>query len=180
MIGLRWTEVDLDQGVADIIETGSGDGPKSQSGKRAVPVPGLVVDELRKWRSRQALEKEGWTADHDYGQRRVFTRSDGAPLTGDYVSVRFAALAYRSGLPPIRFHDLRHGAASLAKAAGLDTKYISALLGHSKTSFTDRTYVTLFPEILKEAAEAAAAVVPRNPAGSAPIPGPPQRRGRGR
>jgi hypothetical protein len=53
---------------------------------------------------------------------------------------RFEVLAYRAGLPPIRFHDLRHGAASLAKAAGLDIKYISALLGQSSTSFTDKTY----------------------------------------
>jgi hypothetical protein len=49
------------------------------------------------------------------------------------------------------------------KAAGLDTKYISALLGHGRTSFTDKTY-TLFPEIMRSAAEAAAAVVPRRPA----------------
>jgi integrase len=65
----------------------------------------------------------------------VFTYPDGRPLTGQYVSQRFEVLAYRAGLPLIRFHDLRHGAASMA--AGLDTKYISALLGHSRTSFTD-------------------------------------------
>ena len=46
-------------------------------------------------------------------------------------------------------------------AAKLDTKYITALLGHSRTSFTDDVYVTLFPEVAKAAAEAAAAVVPR-------------------
>lgn len=48
-----------------------------------------------------------------------------------------------------------------SKAAGLDTKFISALLGHSRTSFTDATYVLVFPEVAKAAAEAAAAVVPR-------------------
>ena len=77
------------------------------------------------------------------------------------MSVRFETLAYRAGLPPVRFHDLRHGAASLCKAAGLDTKYIAALLGHARSSFTDDVYVTLFPEVAKAAAEAAAAVVPR-------------------
>ena len=45
--------------------------------------------------------------------------------------------------------------------ARLDTKYITALLGHSRTSFTDDVYVTVFPEVAKAAAEAAAAVVPR-------------------
>ena len=77
------------------------------------------------------------------------------------MSVRFEILAYRAGLPPVRFHDLRHGAASLCKAAGLDTKYISALLGHTRNSFTEDTYVLVFPEVAKAAAEAAAAIVPR-------------------
>ena len=43
--------------------------------------------------------------------------------------------AFRAGLAPVRFHDLRHGAASQCKAAGLDTKVISAPLGHSRTDF---------------------------------------------
>ena len=61
----------------------------------------------------------------------MFTREDGTPVPGQWVSVRFETLAYRAGLPPVRFHDLRHGAASLCKAAGLDTKFISSLLGHA-------------------------------------------------
>jgi hypothetical protein len=48
---------------------------------------------------------------------------------------------------------------------GLDTKFISALLGHSRTSFTDATYVLLFPEVAK-AAESAAAMVPRRRSGT--------------
>ena len=53
---------------------------------------------------------------------------------------------------------LRSGA-SQYKAAGVDTKYISAMLGHARTSFTDDVYVTLFPDVAREAAERAAAVV---------------------
>ena len=109
---------------------------------------------------REAADRLAWGPDWaDTGH--VFTREDGAPLTGQWVSVRFETLAFRADLPPVRFHDLRHGAASLAKAAGLDSKYISSLLGHSRTSFTDDIYVSLFPEVAAEAAEAAAAVVPR-------------------
>jgi hypothetical protein len=62
-----------------------------------------------------------------------------------------------------RTHDLRHGAASLSKAARQDTKIISELLGHHRTSFTDDVYVHVFPDVAKEAAEARAAVVPRRP-----------------
>jgi integrase len=162
LIGLTWAEVDLDQGVADVRETGSGDGPKSDAGVRVVPLPAPVVTVLRAWRRVQAADRLAWGPDWtDTG--RVFTREDGTDVPGQWVSVRFEILAYRAGLPPVRLHDLRHGAASLAKAAGLDSKYIAALLGHSRTSFTDSVYVTLFPEVAKAAAEAAAAVVPWKP-----------------
>ncbi|HEY1005320.1 MAG TPA: tyrosine-type recombinase/integrase, partial [Streptosporangiaceae bacterium] len=115
---------------------------------------------LKAWRAQQAADRLAWGRDWP-DTDLVFTREDGTPVPGQWVSVRFETLAYRAGLPPVRFHDLRHGAASLAKAAGLDSKYIAALLGHARSSFTDDVYVTLFPEVAKAAAEAAAAVVPR-------------------
>jgi integrase len=162
IIGLAWADVDLDAAVLLVRETGSGTGPKSDAGVRVVPMADVVVAALRAWRKIQAADRLAWGPDWaDTGL--VFTREDGTPVKEQWVSTRFETLAFRSGLPPIRFHDLRHGAASLAKAAGLDTKYISALLGHSRTSFTDSVYVTLFPEAQQAAADAAAAVVPWKP-----------------
>jgi integrase len=160
LIGLSWAEVDLDQGAAYVRETGGGDGPKSEAGVRVVPLPALAVQALKTWRAQQAANRLAWGRDWP-DTDLVFTREDGVAVPGQWVSVRFETLAYRAGLPPIRFHDLRHGAASLAKAAGLDSKYIAALLGHARSSFTDDVYVTLFPEVAKAAAEAAAAIVPR-------------------
>ena len=82
-------------------------------------------------------------------------------MPAQWTSARFEVLAYRSGAPPVRFHDLRHGTASTLKAAGIDTAVISAILGHSRTSFTDAQYALVFPEVAKAAAEAAAALIPR-------------------
>ena len=48
VVGLTWAEVDLDEGVAFVRETGSGDGPKSESGVRVVPLPLPVVQALRR------------------------------------------------------------------------------------------------------------------------------------
>jgi len=160
ILGLTWAEVDLGEGIAFVRETGSGDGPKSDAAVRVVPLPGPVVQALKARRAQQAADRLAWGSDWP-DTDLVFTREDGSPVPGQWVSVRFETLAYRAGLPPVRFHDLRHGAASLAKAAGLDSKYIAALLGHARSSFTDDVYVTLFPEVAKAAAEAAAAVVPR-------------------
>jgi integrase len=64
-------------------------------------------------------------------------------------------------LPPIRFHDLRHGAATLALSAGVDMKVISETLGHARSAFTSDVYTSVIPELAKAAAEATAAMVPR-------------------
>ena len=159
VIGLAWSEVDLDGGFGTVRATGGGDGPKSESGKRPVPMADRVVRAMRAWRKAQDEERLGWgPAWTDTGL--AFTREDGTAIPGQWLSRRFETLAFRAGLPPVRFHDLRHGAASLAKAAGLDTKYISSILGHSRTSFTDKTYVLLFPDLERAAANLAAGVVP--------------------
>lgn len=157
--GLSWAEVDLDAGVVHVRGTDAGDGPKSDAGTRTVPLPARVVKALRAWRKVQAAERLGWgPAWTDTGL--VFTHEDGTGVSGQWVSRRFRTLAFRASVPPVRFHDLRHGAASFRKAAGQDTKYISEMLGHSRKSFTDDTYVHLFPDIAAAMAEDAAAVIP--------------------
>ena len=71
------------------------------------------------------------------------------------------------------FHRLRHGSATAQLAAGTTPRVISEALGHSRTAFTMDTYVHVMPDVQKEAAEAAAAIVPRRarPA-RGPRPGP--------
>jgi integrase len=67
----------------------------------------------------------------------------------------------RAGLPPIRFHDLRHTAASLTYRATRDLKLVSELLGHSSIKITGDIYTTLFADVDRAAAEAVAQLVPR-------------------
>ncbi|NUK24991.1 tyrosine-type recombinase/integrase [Streptomyces lunaelactis] len=58
-------------------------------------------------------------------------------------------------LEPIRLHDLRHGAATLMLAAGIDVKIVSDTLGHSDTRITRDIYQSVLPKVGKNAAEAA-------------------------
>lgn len=84
------------------------------------------------------------------------------------VSERTIKVAIESGpLPPIRFHDLRHGAATLSLLGKVDMKVISETLGHSRSSFTADTYASVLPEVARAAAEAVASVVPRRDSGRA-------------
>jgi integrase len=78
------------------------------------------------------------------------------------VSEAAVEVALTEPLPPIRFHDLRHGAATLSLAAGVEMKVVSETLGHSKSSFTSDVYTSVIPEVHQAAAEAVAAIVPRS------------------
>ncbi|WTI14615.1 tyrosine-type recombinase/integrase [Streptomyces sp. NBC_00820] len=77
------------------------------------------------------------------------------------VTRRFIELYEEIGLPPVRLHDLRHGAATLAHAAGAGLKDIQEMLGHSSITITADTYTSLLPEADLAIAEAAARLVPR-------------------
>lgn len=89
----------------------------------------------------------------------VFTNIAGQPISPDRLSINFGKLIAASGLPPVRLHDLRHGAASLALQAGADLKVVQDQLGHSSIVLTADTYITVVPEIARKSAEDVARLV---------------------
>ncbi len=90
-----------------------------------------AVEALRRHRARQLEERLSMGAaweDNDL----VFANEVGQPLDGTAVLRRsFYPLLERSGLPRIRFHDLRHTAATMLLGQGVHTKIVSEMLGHS-------------------------------------------------
>ena len=64
-------------------------------------------------------------------------------------------------LPPIRFHDLRHGAATMQIASGAPMKLVSDVLGHASQAFTSDVYAVVAEELAEQAAVAISAFVPR-------------------
>ncbi|HYN93714.1 MAG TPA: tyrosine-type recombinase/integrase [Pilimelia sp.] len=89
----------------------------------------------------------------------VRRRGRGAAAPPDFLTRRFHHLVGESGLPPIRLHDLRHGAASLAHCAGVDLKTVQAQLGHSSIVLTADTYTSILTDLPAYAAEATARLV---------------------
>jgi integrase len=165
--GLHWPEVDLDNGLlavtTQVVQLGwitEETQPKSNAGERLVALDAATVDVLRRWREQQAdeLKQLGYLP---VSTGYVFTREDGSPIHPDYITRHFEWLVRRADVPPVRLHDLRHGAASLTYRATKDLKAVQTLLGHSQISITADTYTSLFEEAEREAAEAAAALVPR-------------------
>ncbi|MFC5827976.1 tyrosine-type recombinase/integrase [Nonomuraea insulae] len=89
----------------------------------------------------------------------MFVRDDGRPVAPDYLTRRFRQLVLASGLPPVRLHGLRHGAASTALAAQVDLRTVQGQLGHASIVLTADTYTSVLPELYHEAAEATARLV---------------------
>ena len=121
---------------------------------------------LRDWRGVQDDERRTWgRAWQETGL--VFTREDGSQLHPDMATTAFERLHQAAGLPPIRLHDLRHTAASLALQAGVPLKVVSEQLGHSSLAITTGTYTSVLPAVAHAAAEAVAGIIPRTPSSDA-------------
>lgn len=165
--GLEWPEVDLTGGSIAIVRQRISiagvvyeDTPKSDAGERVIALDEETAGVLRAHRLAQRKDRmaagSGWV---DSG--KVFSAPDGSPLDPSDISDQFEELTIGAGLPPIRLHDLRHGAASLMLAAGVSMKVVQETLGHSNIALTANTYTSVYPEVATAAAEATARMVPR-------------------
>ncbi|NBH10353.1 tyrosine-type recombinase/integrase [Amycolatopsis sp. SID8362] len=158
--GLRWCDLDLDAAAVQVSHQVQDRGgrtvvcpPKTEASVRTLALDHGLVAALRALRAERRQEQ---------GEEPVgflFTNRYGGPLSPGYVTHTFTRLVAKAGLPPIRFHDLRHGAASLSLAAGNDLKVVQALLGHSSIVLTADTYTSVLPCLAHQAAEATAALV---------------------
>ena len=168
LCGLRWAAVDLDRGLLFVERNRTTAGydvvegePKTAAGRRAVALDKHTVVILREHRRRQLERRDRRHASNtawiDSGY--VFTRKDGQPINPNYATTRFRKLTDRAELPPVRLHDLRHGAASLAHEAGADMKTLQDLLGHSSIVVTADTYTSVLPDAQRRCADATAALV---------------------
>jgi integrase len=174
VVGLRWGDVDLQKRVLwvrqAVVQVGYESvvgQPKTSSGEdRRVDLDPATAGSLLAHRLQQDVERAAFGAayeDHDL----AFAREDGAYLKPEVVSKTFQALVAEAGLRRVRLHDLRHGQASIMLAAGVDMTVVSKRLGHSGIRITSDTYAHLLEGVGRQAAEAAAALVPRERASEA-------------
>ncbi len=168
LLGLRWDDIDVERCRLtvrrQIVQLGHAThiGPvKTASGQdRVVDLDEATMGALLSHRLRQEQQREEWGAAW-VDSPHVFTKEDGSPLHPETVTKRFRELADAAGLRPVRLHDLRHGQASLMLAAGVPLAVVSKRLGHSSLAITSDTYSHLLEGVGRQAATAAAALVPR-------------------
>ncbi|MFJ3909559.1 tyrosine-type recombinase/integrase [Streptomyces vinaceus] len=165
--GQPWSETNLDRHSLTVtgqlvVQDGWGveaSEPKTDSGFRVVALDDDTVGVLERHRKQQEADRAEWGSAW-VNTGLVFTQEDGSWLHPGKVTDLFERLVAASGLPPIRLHDLRHGAATLMLAADIDIKIVSDTLGHSDTRITRDIYQSVLPHVGKSAAEATAKLVP--------------------
>jgi len=147
--GLRWCDIDLDAKTAVISQQLQQHGgrleitpPKTPYSARVIALDHTTVAALREHRRRQRAEAAAYGPGYQ-ASGYVFTNHRGGPMAPDQLTRIFRELTEQAGLPPIRLHDLRHGAATLALAAGVDLRTVQEMLGHSSIVLTADTYVSV-------------------------------------
>ena len=85
----------------------------------------------------------------------VFPNTKGKVRRRDSVMRSLRRLLAEAGLPAeVRFHDLRHTAATLAIKQGIPVPTVSKMLGHSDPAMTLRRYAHVLDEMRDDAARA--------------------------
>ncbi|MGH2502644.1 MAG: tyrosine-type recombinase/integrase [Ktedonobacterales bacterium] len=127
---------------------------KTEQSRRRLDLPPIAVEALLAHQSRQMKERaaagQAWQ-EYDL----VFCSEIGGFLDKSGVTrYHLHPLLKRAGLPRIRFHDLRHTAATLLLENGLDLKIVSSQLGHSSITVTGDIYTHVTNRMRQAAAEA--------------------------
>ena len=164
LLALRWRDVDLDTGIlqvrgtlAYIARRGWVIGqPKTARSRRRIELSAEAVAALRRHKARQAQERLAAGAVWAHGAIApdlVFCNEIGWQLEGGNMRRRqYRRLLERAGLPIIRFHDLRHTAATLMLLQGIHPKVVSERLGHASVSITLDRYSHVLPSMQRDAA----------------------------
>lgn len=160
ILGLKREDIDFQSGTLSVRRTLSRGKvgrwelgqPKTAAGRRSIALPADSVDALKGHRAKQAEERLRlgplWE-DHGF----VFTGRTGAPLHVNSLDAQFRKLIEASGVPKIRFHDLRHTSATLMLLIGVHPKVVQERLGHSDISMTMNRYSHVTPGMQQRAAD---------------------------
>jgi integrase len=124
-----------------------------------VDLPRLLAEALRQHRARQVTERLASPVWLDNGWELVFTGPHGEPLNPRAVLTDLKRILRAAGLPAIRFHDLRHSAASLLLLHGVPVRMVADILGHSSTALTQNTYQHVLPQLREQAVKAQEAIL---------------------
>jgi integrase len=157
ILSLRWQDIDFLEKCLYIHHTVNRIGkkglvesePKTATSKRKVILPQFVIDALHQQYTLQ--EEIRAKAGAEWRELDlVFSNSFGGYIEPSNLRVMFKRVLKSAGLPDMRFHDLRHSAATLLLSMGAHPKLVQELLGHSTISITMDIYSHVLPSMHRE------------------------------
>lgn len=159
LLGLQWKDVNLTVGRLSVhrsLQRQKGKGlvfvtPKTARSRRSIHIGPRLVELLRDHR-RSQLEQRLLAGGLWQDQDLVFANATGGPLDPSHQTTVFKAAVAKAGLPLMRFHDLRHTAATLMLGSGIHPKVVSEMLGHSTVTLTLDVYSHYIPVLHDQAA----------------------------
>jgi integrase len=163
LLGLKWQDINFSTGTLQVhrnltrVPPGASGKrefretePKTEKSRRSITIASIALEALRQHRVRQLeikLRAGPLWEDHDY----VFCTLAGTHLRPSHVVDEFKKLLKKGGLPDIRFHDLRHSAATLLLSLGVHAKVVQEMLGHTQISMTMDIYSHVLPSMQQDA-----------------------------
>lgn len=170
ILGLQWPDIDLIKGTLTVrrvlVRIKGGykfQEPKTAKSRRTITLPEVVCKELKVWKTKQAKERLAWRGlNKDLPEEErpeynhlnmVFCSEMGELINPEFISRHFKSDLAVAKLPEIRFHDLRHGHATMLLELGEDLKVISDRLGHSTITLTADTYSHVREKKQREASD---------------------------
>jgi integrase len=160
--GLRWSDIDFSKRTVAInYQLQRIDGKltlkslKSKSSRRVLPLGTSAIKALQDAKSEQLLK--GWTNEGGF----VFLNTSGRPLDPKNVDDHLKEAFEKAGLPRMSFHKLRHTAATLMVAAGVELHQVMLQLGHSQISLTANLYAHGVTESQRRASDILERVIER-------------------
>jgi integrase len=150
VLGLHYEDIDWDAQTIHVqhaVQYLIGKGlvitqPKTDTSRRTIHIPDFAYQALKDHRDSQ-----------DRNQGLVFITANGTPYSPRNLIRYFKQSLVKAELPEIRFHDLRHTAATLLLTAGVHPKIVQEMLGHSQINLTLDTYSHVLPSMQQEASQ---------------------------
>ena len=157
--GLNWSDVDFKDNLISInksvlYSSDRGiyeDATKTKSSNRIINIPSDMINLLKQYQTEQMKQRLAM-GDMWVDSGKIFTSENGSMINPDTLSTWFKGFIRRHNLPDIHYHNLRHTAATLLIAGGIDIATVSKRLGHADKTTT----LNIYTHAIKSADKAAA------------------------
>ncbi|MFV2083045.1 tyrosine-type recombinase/integrase [Micromonospora sp. LOL_021] len=157
LLGLRWSDLDLDNGTVSIAQTVQRAGgklhlqdTKTEDSESVLPLPDwtwmVLLDHQQDQQRERDRLAEVWE-DHDL----VFPSERGTPMEPRNLNRHFAALRDKAGLSDVRLHDFRHTVVSLLMELGVPPHVVQAIARHADVKITLKIYAHANLDVMRQA-----------------------------